>query len=130
MGQAPSDIELELLQAVVDRQDQLAARLDQFAEQQQRILDMLAQLLKAGASTVVRESYTVEDVAKRLGRTPWTVRNWANNGQVRATKVRGKGRTGEWRIAHEELLRVEREGPSPEGAFDNRAARPVIRRAS
>jgi hypothetical protein len=64
---------------------------------------------------VEKETYTVEEAAERLGRRPWTVRQWCNLGQVRgAYKVRGQGRRGEWRIPHEELVRLQNEGPLPE----------------
>jgi hypothetical protein len=84
--------------------------------------------------SVVKDAYTPEEVGDRLPskRTPWTVRQWCNRGQARAHKVHGKGRQGEWRITHEELLRLQNEGPLPEGTFDNRAAGriPASRRAS
>jgi hypothetical protein len=61
-----------------------------------------------------KETYTVEEAASRLGRSPWTVRQWCNKQQVKgAVKVHGKGRTGEWRIPHEELVRLQNEGPVP-----------------
>jgi excisionase family DNA binding protein len=66
------------------------------------------------AMSVVKESYTTEEAAERLGRSDWTVRQWCNKGQVKgAKKVRGKGRTGEWRIPHDELVRLQNEGPLP-----------------
>ncbi len=62
--------------------------------------------------SVVKESYTVVEAAERLARSEWTVRQWCNKGQVQgARKVHGKGRTGEWRIPHVELLRLQNEGP-------------------
>lgn len=76
-----------------------------------RQLERLEQKLNAG---VEREAYTAEQVAERLRRTPWTVRQWCNLGQVPgALKVPGKGRKGEWRIPHEVLLWLEKEGPVP-----------------
>src|SRR5262249_47829984 len=57
------------------------------------------------------------EAAERLGRRPWTVRQWCNKGQVRgARKVHGKGRTGEWRIPHDEGGRPQNEGPSRAGS--------------
>src|SRR5262245_5100370 len=68
-------------------------------------------------NSVVKETYTVEEAAERLGRRPWTVRQWCNKGQVRgARKVHGKGRTGEWRIPHDEVVRLQNEGPSRAGS--------------
>jgi hypothetical protein len=88
-------------------------------EQTEVILERLARLEEAGRLSLQKEAYTAEEAAKRLGRRPWTVRQWCNKGQVRAKKVPGQGRTGEWRLPHDELLRVEREGPSREGSFEN-----------
>jgi len=34
---------------------------------------------------------------------------------VRASKVPGKGRKGEWRVSHAELLRLQGEGPLHNG---------------
>jgi hypothetical protein len=34
-----------------------------------------------------------------------------------AYKVHGKGRTGEWRIPHQELVRLQNEGPLSEGSY-------------
>jgi excisionase family DNA binding protein len=61
-----------------------------------------------------KETYTVEEAAKRLNRTPWTVRQWCNKGQLEgAKKVHGMGRTGEWRIPHDALIRAQNQGPLP-----------------
>lgn len=61
-----------------------------------------------------RETYTVEQAAERIGRRPWTVRQWCNLGQVPgAMKKRGRGKTGEWVLPHEVVLWLEREGPLP-----------------
>jgi transposase len=81
------------------------------------ILERLDRLEKHQAVAVVKESYTTEEVAARLNRSEWTVRQWCNKGQVQgAKKVHGKGRTGEWRISHGELVRLQNHGPLPEQA--------------
>ncbi len=81
------------------------------------ILNRIERMETRLSLSVEKESYTVEDAAERLGRRPWTVRQWCNKGQVQgAYKVRGKGRTGEWRIPHEGLVGLQSQGPSPEGA--------------
>jgi Helix-turn-helix domain len=80
------------------------------------VVQRLEQLEGRLAANVVKESYTVEEAAGRLGRSEWTVRQWCNKGQVRgAKKAHGRGRTGEWRIPHDELTRLQNEGPSPAG---------------
>ena len=53
------------------------------------------------AVSAEKEIYTTDEAASRLGRSGWTVRQLCNKGQIRAKKVRGKGRTGEWRIPPE-----------------------------
>lgn len=91
---ADGDIKM-LLEAIVRRLDRLDERM---------------------ALSTVKESYTTDEVAHRLGRSGWTVRQWCNQGQVNdVKKVRGKGRTGEWRIPHDEMARLQSEGPLPPG---------------
>jgi transposase len=86
----------DLLRELVERLDRIERRLE---------------------LNVEKEAYTVEEAAERLNRSPWTVRQWCNKGQVEdAYKVHGKGRTGEWRIPHAELVRLQNEGPLPEGS--------------
>ena len=82
----------------------------------QQIIERLDRLEKYQSLAVVKEGYTVEEVAERLGRRPWTVRQWCNKGLAKGKKVHGKGRTGEWRIPHEELLRLQADGPLKEAA--------------
>jgi transposase len=78
------------------------------------IMDRFNQLEQRLSLAVVKESYTTEEVAQRLERAEWTVRQWCNKGQVAgAKKVRGRGRMGEWRIPHEEVVRLQNEGPLP-----------------
>ena len=78
------------------------------------ILERLERLEGRLALNVVKETYTVEEAAKRVSKTEWTVRQWCNKGQVEgARKVHGRGRKGEWRITHEGLVRLQNEGPLP-----------------
>jgi hypothetical protein len=62
-----------------------------------------------------KETYSVAETAARLPsqRSPWTVRQWCNRGQVDgAYKIGGRGH-GEWRIPHAALVRLRNEGPAP-----------------
>jgi hypothetical protein len=103
---ADQHLEERIAKAVEERMGPVLAALVQRLEQ---LEDRLA-------ISVVKECYTTEEVAERLGRSEWTVRQWCNKGQVRgARKVRSKGRTGEWRIPHDELVRLQNEGPLPVG---------------
>src|SRR5262249_42495681 len=102
-------------------QEQLEERIAKAVEERLgplllAVVQRLEQIEDTNAISVIKESYTTEEVAERLGRSEWTVRQWCNKRQVRgAKKVRGKGRTGEWRISHDELVRLQNEGPLPTG---------------
>lgn len=63
-----------------------------------------------------KEAYTTAEVAKLLGKRPYTVREWARLGRVNAYKVCGRGAEDAWRITHEELVRIQNDGllPRPE----------------
>src|SRR5689334_19198785 len=62
------------------------------------LAERLDRIEQAQTLTIEKESYTVEEAAKRLGLSAWTVRQRCNKGQMEAKKVPGKGRQGEWRI--------------------------------
>lgn len=62
----------------------------------------------------VKDWYSTAEVAKKVGRAEFTVREWCRNGRVRAEKEKyGRGRALEWRISHEELQRILNHGPLP-----------------
>src|SRR5688572_5449819 len=76
--------------------------------------ETLDRMERAQSFSVIKEAYTTTDVAERLQRAEWTVRQWCNKRQVQgAFKVHGKGRTGEWRIPHDALIRLQETGPLP-----------------
>lgn len=59
----------------------------------------------------VKECYTTAEAARLLGKRPYTVREWCRLKRVRAEKTwAGRGQDDEWRISHEELLRIQNEG--------------------
>lgn len=61
-----------------------------------------------------REWYSVDDFARLVDKAPFTVRQWANLGRIRATKALTRcGLSQEWRISHAELERYQREGLLP-----------------
>lgn len=99
--------------------DTLVLRLVEMVSGMKEQLDRVERRVGVG---VVKETYTTEEAAERLGRSEWTVRQWCNKGQVRARKVRGRGRKGEWRIPHDELVRVQNEGPLPAAAVSRTPA--------
>lgn len=92
-------------------------------EQIHNLLERLAKI-EAALDLLVRERkvkelYTVAEVAQRLGKAEFTVRQWCRLGRVRAQKRRcGRGPTKEWVIPHEELLRLENEGLLPMPRMD------------
>src|SRR5262245_55011717 len=96
---------VELMRKLLKGQEELGVRLDELRMR----LDL----------SVVKETYSTKEVAERLDRKPWTVRDWCNHGQAKAAKKPGKGRTDKWRIPHDELIRLQNEGPMPVGTFDN-----------
>jgi excisionase family DNA binding protein len=81
-----------------------------------------AVLAPPAAVPEARESYTVEEVAKMLGKSEYTVRQWCNEGRITATKcAERRGGTALWRISTEEVARYKDEGLlPPAGRFDHR----------
>ncbi len=75
--------------------------------------------IEAALATLVerqttRDWYTIEDVAKLLGKAPFTVREWARNRRINAQKQgSGRGKFQAWVVSHAELQRIEREGLLP-----------------
>ena len=75
--------------------------------------------IEAALATLVerqttREWYSIEDVAKLLGKAPFTVREWARNGRINAEKqCSGRGKFQAWVVSHVELQRIHREGLLP-----------------
>jgi hypothetical protein len=91
------DIQLKWIEPVLERLDRLET--------------LLGELLRQRA---VKDWYTTEEVAGILGKAKFTVREWCRHGRVRCRKKNsGRGKHREWVIAHEELLRIQREGLLP-----------------
>ncbi len=63
---------------------------------------------------MVKDFYTVEEVAKLMNRSAYCVREWCRGRRVHATKAAsGRGRSCEWRLSHAELQRLRNEGLLP-----------------
>ena len=63
---------------------------------------------------VVKDWYTVRELAEILARSEFTVREWCRFGRVFAEKrACGRGNSKEWIISAEELRRVQNEGLLP-----------------
>ena len=77
-----------------------------------RIEAMLQQLVERQS---VKDHYEVEEFARLVGKAPFTVREWARLGRIRAEKrMSGRGAFASWVISHNELLRYQREGLLPQ----------------
>jgi hypothetical protein len=91
----------------------LEERLVRIEQRLDRLLDYIIQ------QKTVKENYTPTEVAKVLGKKPYTVREWCRLGRINAVKgVPGRGGEGEWRISHEELERYRNHGLLPDGRKD------------
>ncbi|MBN1908506.1 MAG: helix-turn-helix domain-containing protein [Pirellulales bacterium] len=71
-----------------------------------RIEKQNSEILVALAPKASRKHLSVEEAAERLGRSPWTIRQLCNSGQIRAVK----GNDGCWKIPADEVARLEEEG--------------------
>jgi len=76
-----------------------------------------ATLRKACEARPDKEFYTVAEFAKLVDRAPYTVRDWACAGRIRAEKTHGgRGRKAEWRFRLAEFQRYQAEGLLPDGS--------------
>jgi hypothetical protein len=82
--------------------------LQQLFERLDRIEAALAVLTER---QVAKDYYEIEEFARLVGKAPFTCREWARHGRVRAEKrMSGRGAHPQWVISHAELLRYQREG--------------------
>jgi hypothetical protein len=80
-------------------------------ERLQRIEGTLQQLIDR---ETIRDWDSTAEVAKILGRSKFSVREWCRLGRVNAVKrACGRGASKEWMISHEELCRIRGEGLLP-----------------
>lgn len=96
---------------LVEQVKELQARVVQLEDVIVELRDLVVE------QRTVKESYTTIEVAQLLGKKPYTVREWCRLQRVNATKAMcGRGCEEEWRISHEELMRIRNEGllPIPE----------------
>lgn len=62
----------------------------------------------------VQDWYDTKTVAKILGKSAYSVREWCRLGRARAEKRScGRGTSKEWMISHDELERVKSKGLLP-----------------
>ncbi|MCY2993352.1 MAG: helix-turn-helix domain-containing protein [Planctomycetota bacterium] len=86
--------------------------MDEILERLERIESALACLVK---QRLVQDWYDTTAAAELLGKSPYTVREYCRQGRIHAQKrVCGRGKSEEWMISHEELMRVKAEGLLPD----------------
>jgi hypothetical protein len=68
-------------------------------------------LLTVERGEVVKEAYTVAEVAGKTKLTPWTIRQACNKQRVKGAY---KGRDRGWRISHTALVEIIKDGLPPE----------------
>ncbi len=90
---------------------ELHEQLNAVAERLARIEAALALLVE---QRTLKEWYTTPEVAKLLGKSDYTVREWCRLGRIRAKKKEhGRSKAGEWMVSHEEFERLKNEGLLP-----------------
>jgi excisionase family DNA binding protein len=86
----------------------ISERLDRI---ESRIAELVAMIRDQRA---VKDWYTTVEAAERLGKSDYTVREWARCGRINAGKrATGHGRSKEWIISDAELTRISNEGLLP-----------------
>jgi len=77
-----------------------------------RLEELLEAMRGASVSTApAKDYYTTAEAAQLLGKRTYTVREWCRLGRVNAEKAAfGRGLDEEWRISHDELVRIQNEG--------------------
>jgi hypothetical protein len=85
---------------------------DALHERLARIEAMLSILV---AQQKIKDFYQVDEFAKLTHKAPFTVREWARLGRIRAEKRKsGRGASTAWVVSHQEWLRYQHEGLLPE----------------
>jgi transposase len=88
---------MEQLQFVLDRLERIESSLTALLERQ-----------------TAKEWYTTAEIAKILGKSEFTVREWCRHTRLNAQKrISGRGKYQSWVISHDELLRYHRDGLLP-----------------
>ena len=75
-------------------------------------LDTIESLLRELVShRVIKDYYSTAEVAERVGRSEYQVSEWCRTRRIQAVKRNtGRGRSKEWMVPHDELVRDENHG--------------------
>jgi len=79
-----------------------------------RLAKIEAMLTLLVQQKTVKDWYTTAEVAQMVAKSEYTVREWCRLGRIHASKRQyARGAYPEWRISHEELIRIQNEGLLP-----------------
>jgi hypothetical protein len=78
---------------------------------EERLATIESLLRELVSQRTVKEYYSTADVAGRVGRSEYQVCEWCRAGRIQAVKRNtGRGRSKEWMVSHDELIRYESHG--------------------
>lgn len=84
----------------------------------ERLEELRAMVLMLVERQTVKDHYEIEEFARLVGKAPFTCREWARLGRIRAEKkLSGRGAYARWVVQHGELLRYQKEGLLPMRGF-------------
>jgi len=80
----------------------------------EKLEELRAMVLMLVERQMVKDHYEIEEFARLTGKAPFTCREWARLGRIRAEKkLSGRGAYARWVVPHSELLRYQKEGLLP-----------------
>jgi hypothetical protein len=82
---------------------------------EERLEKIEAMLVVLVERQTVKDFYEIEEFAKLVGKSEFTVREWARLARIKAEKkLSGRGAYARWVVSHAEWLRYQREGLLPD----------------